>query len=436
VDGRAREVACPFCARSIVVPPEVLSRLASYRVEAGAVLAQAEGQRRIAAQWRSWTSSASSATHFIVPTVLLVVAPIVLLACGVAAIQVGLVPHALEDFLPIVFFAPFLVGLVVYIAWYVKHLGTAAATRGTGAGSMACPSCGAPNELTPERPVGACRYCHAPLLPSPTILRDLLAEAEIAARRARMERYRAERSGMAYYQSTSAASWAAYIAPLSLLVPLAIGTVYFSVGMIAGSEKYEPTIFLGWALTLGGAALLAWFHTWRRDRRARLQRAVETVIRGFGGARLPDHRAAIGWLNTYWAGPLLLEDLYAGASFEVAAGRVGDYPVLIWVDPVPLATDFEAKILLLVAAAIPGAERGREGGSLALATRSLEARRALEETGLVVEANEGGLLARAPAGLVRRIRWSPEDALRLAPALAAMVRLAMQLGAPPVQAIP
>jgi hypothetical protein len=213
----------------------------------------------------------------------------------------------------------------------------------------------------------------------------------------------------------------------SLLIPLGFGNVWFSSEMLAGRETYDPLIWLGWAMLVGGTGVLIALRRRTARRRRALQDALARLAPAIGAGRLSDFDEAVEWMNRYWPASHANEDLFRGKIHCALAGRLRRYPVLVDVEPDGYASDnadIDPRVLLYVAAIAPQTlPPGDEIAALSAAIRS-----AGFEPELLPEA---GWRARANRRTVKRLGRAPGELADLAPVMNDLARLAEVCGAAP-----
>jgi hypothetical protein len=425
----AQHVPCPFCRHTIAVPLELLHELSVYGNRVQIAQQDAQNDAALAARWRTWTGHDASPGRQAVMVVALVLGPILIFGVGgMLLVNARILPNAAA---PVLSVGGSFGGMIAYIVWYFLKLRVASANSTTVAcAGITCPQCGAANALAAGQALERCRYCGVSLVASGTMIRDVVADAERVARRARLDRYRAERSGMGYYARFSSGN-AVLIAPLSFLGMFSLAAVAVTGDMLFGSTKFSPGVFLLWGLCFAGGALTYLFFQYRRNRQAAWHDALEAVSRPLGGYAFRDMDAAISWLNTYWAGPMDVAALIAGPYFHTALGVLEGYPFLIWADPKAASEHHEARVQVMVAAWFAG-----PGGVSWPETQASAAQwRGLESLGVACILNEAGLVVAASEPLRKAMHAAP-DASLFANLVWRAVRYAQARGGRPGEALP
>lgn len=426
----APAIACPFCRHTIVIPPQLLQELTSYGYRVVAAQQQATADQAYAAQWTMWTRPGTSPARHTLIAVGLIFGPmvVVLVPCLLLA-KARLIPEVVVSVATMI--SSFL-GLAAYIAWYIVGMSRQRAQSGAAHGAViACPQCGASNAIAPGRAVERCRYCGAGLVASGTVIRDVVADAERMARRAKLERYRAERSGMAYYAGYSANNYVAFVAPGMYLVMFGFAAVAVTFDMAFGKEPFNPAVLIMWGVFLLGAAGIFAFFRYRSDKKQAWRDALDSLTRPLQGCSLDDLNAAVSWLNAYWAGPIEAIALFPGPYFRAATGVAEGYPFLIWADPVAASEDHHAALRLHFAAWFAGGAGQAPGESIAVTQH----RTALLHLGFSCTADEAGLTLVARDDIRKGLHRAPDGAL-LARVIWQTARMAQAWGARPATALP
>jgi ribosomal protein L37AE/L43A len=421
-------MVCPFCRNTISIPPTLLYELSAYGHRVQSAQLEAKEQASVAAGWRMWTSNPQSARkQTLVAVGLMMGGPVVAGLLGAALTAAG-VPSG--PWFGVLIFASSIGGMGVYLVWYIRSLQRKQKEAGAAQGAtVACPHCGASNALAAGQGLERCRFCGGALIASGTVMRDVLAEADQAARRARIERYRAERSGMAYYSGLSAANSTAFLVPGIFLGMLALGTVSFTGSMLFGNERFNPALLGMWVFLLAGVGGLAAYWMHRRDKHRAWQGALDAIVRPLGGVGLDNVSGAVSWFNTYWAGPVEPAWFMVGPYFHSAAGFVWNYPFLVWVDPVGIGEGYSARIHLYVATWFPGGLVPPETGAIAAF------RAALLQKGYSCLISDAGLVLTAGEPLLRALHRAP-NAAPLTDAVWCAAQMARAIGAGAAEPLP
>jgi hypothetical protein len=213
----------------------------------------------------------------------------------------------------------------------------------------------------------------------------------------------------------------------SLLVPLGIANIVFTIMMLTGNTKYDPMIWLAWPALLAGAGVMVAIRRRRAWRVRAFGGALDRLGAEIGAVRLASFDDAIGWLNRHWPGSHGASDLFKGAIYAGIAGSYRGYPVMVEIEPDGYTDEggtIDPRVLLYVAALAPAAFPA--GGEIAPLRASI--RDAGFEPELLADA---GLRARASEATVKRLRRTPAALAELAPVVRDLVRLAEACGAAP-----
>jgi hypothetical protein len=314
------------------------------------------------------------------------------------------------------------------------------ATASAGSHTVACPSCGAPNQMTVGRALDRCRYCQSALVASEKLALAGIEAADAVRRAAAFERHRVERRGTLQITSmnmSTSASFLPFIVVGSISVPLGIGAVLTTFGMLFGSVPASfPALFAIWGslfALLAGAAT-AW--QLRSLRKSRFQRVLDDLSLQIGGQRTESIIPVVDWLNHHWPADYNLAWLRAGVYHGAAIGHVHGLPCIIHLDLRAADSSHAAHVILVIAAWLPAArhEKARMDPNALACSEWLE--RAgffvrIEECGVMAVANERALMSirneptlahmlitvlTTLSGLTRVLRNAPSSAAPIAPA--------------------
>jgi hypothetical protein len=410
---------CPYCGLLQQLDARADVRAArDYERAVQGDLAQANQAHEHAASWERWYGRGSGYGGLML--VYLVCLPLM----GVGSQLLGTT------------LAPALGGAVIvgYSIWFYTRRGRRAVQVSAGAAEVACPRCGAPNTLAIGRGVDTCAYCQASLMPSATVMRQGLDAARLARRRAVMERHRQQRG--AYASMYRHHGWQQLVPYMWLIlaVPVSAGLLLFRAArtLISG-EPLDPAVAL-----LGGVALLVmagallWFLA--RRRRARLwQQVMADLAAQLRGRVLPPGSGVLEWLNAHWAGEVVPAHLRWSGLAVAAALDGGGYRTLVDVDPVRSNEQRTGRVLVLLAAWVPGVSDGTQAAP-ALSARAHELVDWMRRTGFSCTIGEAGITLAAGEALRDSLRRNPAAAHGLAPVIMAAAELAAALGAVPVDA--
>jgi len=405
VQGLSGTVTCTYCGHVQRLDPALLEEMRSYADGVQGRVAEADRERAHAAAWNRSTDQMSGKRGiwiYVMAFGLMGGLPMLCVFVGLFLLTRGILPQDKQHYINVAAMIASGVGMLTYFVWYFAKGRGKKQTLVAGA-SLTCPDCGAPNVLEAGQTLETCRHCGAAILPSQDAQQQVLDRARAEARQARLERYSAERRGMAaiYSRSMTGATLVYFIGG-SFLLPLGGGTLFFTIGMITGSEEYSPAILIMWAMTLALVAGIAGIVLWQRSRKARLRQGLEVLCALFRGSILGGLQGSVQWMDEHWAGPYDVHDLTRGSYGDSAGLVVQGYPVLVDVDPVPPAKQIRPRALALVACELPGSGDAMET-TLQLTGQARILLERIKRMGFDVETSEGGLLARADALMVRRI---------------------------------
>jgi DNA-directed RNA polymerase subunit RPC12/RpoP len=410
---------CPYCGLLQQLDARADVREArDYERAVQGDLAQANQAHAHAASWERWYGRGSGYGGLML--VYLVCLPLI----GMGSTVLGTT------------LAPALGGavLVGYSIWFYTRSGRKGVQVSAGAAEVACPRCGAPNTLQIGRGVDTCAYCQASLMPSTTVMRQGLDAARLARRHAIMERHRQQRSAYARIHRHTGWSHLVPYAWLILLIPVAGGMLVVGAArsVIAG-EPLDPNVAVtgGIALAIMAGALLWWR---ARRRRARLwQQVMADLAAQLRGRVLPPGAGVLEWLNAHWAGEVVPAHLRWSGLAVAAALDGGGYRTLVDVDPVTSNEQRTGRVLVLLAAWVPGVSDGTQAAP-ALSARAHEIVEWLRRAGFSCTIGEAGIALAAGEELRDSLRSNPAAAHGLAPVIMAAADLATAIGAVPVDA--
>lgn len=429
VAGLSPTVTCSYCGHTQQVDPALLSKLGDYSEAVGEQIATAEKERQHAASWDRSVAQMSGARrglNYLLGFGLMGGLPVLAAIGGILLMKAGVIPENRPQYISFACMGSAMLGVVIYFVWYFTA-GQKAKATAAPVTSVTCPSCGAPNAMQAGQVLETCLHCGAALIPSDTVQRQAVDAARGEATRARLERYRAERSGMAAVQSYGIkGTLLVWIVGGSFLVPIGGMTAIFTFQMIAGKERFSPGILALWGLLLAALGVMGTIVWFQKRRKLRIRRGLEALVTRFGGRILGGLPGTVGWLNTHWAGPFDVHDMTQSSYNDSAALTVEGYPALVDLDPIPAARQIRPRALVLVACDIPGVEDGR-GDTLRLSAGQRILLEKIKAAGFDVEIQQGGLLARGDAMLARRIASSGGAVADLASVLQSMTRLSGSL---------
>lgn len=427
-------VRCPYCQHRQALSSQTYQELRAYGAEMERRLGMANQELQRADAWARWHGSGRTPGKSLAVALGLMMGVPMLLAGGAyVAHALGLFESGGGPVLSFVIMGASYGGVVIYLVWYyASRRGGASRRTQVGVSRVACPNCGAPNEMRAGKTVETCGHCGAALTPTKTVMMEGLTAAQQHIRRSSLERYRAERKGMAQVLGTSAANFLPFIIIGSFFPMIVLTTIVFSWQMfVTGEEPFDPLIFVFWAMSAALVGGLIGFVMYRRAKKAAWRQGLGDIARQFHGNVTNDLTQMVGWLNRYWAAPYPILWLWKGVYFGAASLDVHGYPTLVDVEPHGYQNSYPARVHVVLAAWVPGLSEG--GSPPPLQGRALELRDWLSRSGFDVEPTPGGLLARARPEVISRLRSDPSRAHELAPIIASLAEIAEQIGARPVQ---
>jgi LPXTG-motif cell wall-anchored protein len=273
-------------------------------------------------------------------------------------------------------------------------------------------------------------------MPGEQIRQQAIAVAVDEHRKARMERFRAERSGMAAYSriGMSSTSMVIFVGG-SFLLPIGGGAVAFSISMARGQEPYSPAIFILWAGVVALIGGIAGFVMYRKRRKQRITDELSQLVTRHAGELLGGVEGTAIWLNRYWAGPFDISQLTRGPYNDSAHLMVEGYPVLVDLDLVAASQHHRARGLMLLACEVPGMGDPTEA-TLQISPDIRGLMKQAADLGFDVDFRQAGLIARANEATVRALLKKPGSIVSLSQVASSMVRLARAYGGSPVPPIP
>jgi uncharacterized Zn finger protein (UPF0148 family) len=431
-------VRCPHCGHRQAIGTQTQHELKSYAAEVQAKMAAANRELSQADAWRQWSDSGRTPRKSLqLGYGLMLGVPILIALVGVFLHRIGLFDIHGPGLSFIILGASY-GGVLVYIVWYYAGRKRRAARKAdAGASKVACPNCGAPNTMRPGQVLETCTHCGAALAPTHTIMAQGLSAAHQARRRALLERYRAERRGMAQVLSYNVANYVPFLVMGSLLPTIGFGALAFTWQMfVTGEEPFHPAIFVLWAMLAAVVGVPIAFFAYRVAQRRSIHEAMSDLARQFRGVVSRRRDDLVRWLNQYWAAEYETTWLYDGVYFHAAALEVVGFDTLVDFEPHGYryrGSGYPARLHLVLAAFVPGVTDG--GGGPRSDARTQQLQGWLATSGFELTVCEGGLLAQANPQLVKRVRKDPSSLHELAPILHAMAEIAARIGAAPVDAI-
>jgi hypothetical protein len=414
----------------------MVGNLGHYQQAVSAEYQQAQHELGQAAQWRGQERGLDNkGLHYLVGFGLMLGLPIVVVIAGVVALESGLLSQRQAPFISFAAIGAAMIGVVIYGIWYtIRTRSTEQPGGAAGVATVACPNCGAPHALPHGQALDRCGYCAAALIPSTAVINAGLDAARLVARRARLERWRSERSLSASYQAYGVSGGFILMIAMGPLT-LCMGAVGFisSWEMVTGEADFDPLIFVLWGMFFGSIGFAVLTMKWLSRRKKTLRQACDTLALQFHGRPIASLQEMVSWLNAYWAAPYPASLLSQGGHYGGAMLMVDGYAVLVefagtsdrYRDP---------RLLILVAAWFPGLSDGT--GPAPHPTPAAQAGHArLASDGYKAEQDPGGVFVRANEGMVNLVRKDTSALAHLAPTLSQAVHLARSLGGVPVEAV-
>ena len=440
---------CPFCGAPLDLGGTAVREARQYREDVFAAMREADAQRSQAAAWGQWKgrtswpmiSLAFTGVMMVVPCLFSV--PAYLLSAGNVSVPPEL--HGIAStFGSLCTFGTMAAMMVAFVVWQSRRTSARAASdpRNLGSRKVACPHCGAPNELAAGQHVETCGHCRGALMPSKTVMIAGLDAARAERRRATLERYRAERAGMLNVtRYTGAYTKMIPFFYAIVFAPVLLGICVVPFSATRGHVTLEEAAFVGLpilfviALVAGVAAFF--FVRWRQAVGA-WRGALANLASQFRGRVSEDVQDFVSWLNAGWAGPYDVRFVGGGPRFAAVTLDAWGFSALVALNPkAPMSSQYQqtptyARVLL--AAWIPSRSDG--GPPPALGPEAQATMNWLAGAGFLVSCEEAGILAMAQENVVAHLRKEPASAHQLAPVIGHLARLANEIGARPVQLTP
>lgn len=414
---------CSSCGHNEPVPQEVVDELLGYEGKYAASLDDANTSLKNAQYMEDVAGQARSSVN---PQKLIVglFVFITVLGGGAQLLLMSGSPGAapLVCLFPVVVFIA--VAVVLFLVFRQKRL--RAAQVSAGSVPVACPTCGAPNQLVAGAAGSACDYCGSRLVPSTTVIRGVLDAGVVAQRQAGLRVLRAERSMTLVLRKATANPYRFVLA--FMLMPFIGVPIAFALS----GDGTGPLIGLA-----GIAILLVLFAVpyflLRHQRRQAWKEPLQNLALQFGGRHSAELVDQVKWLNAYWSDTYRDAWIFgAGTRFGIVTADVGGYPLLLDTNPegsIDRARNLVAyppRLNILVAAYIP-----LEAQSLK--RLSPEARThfdALSHAGFVLTLSTSGILAEANSDVIAGCDHKPGGLRSLAKTFQSLTGLAGHLGKP------
>jgi len=434
IDEVVERVRCPFCNHQQDVARDLIDRLEAFRGRLDAHAEVIAEERRQTARFDAWYGRMRKGSPAVVLlfTAAFMLGPMLIgfVLWGLVALIGQEATDRLVPFVPIPLMLLVFASLAGWIGWMYSGQRRKRSVAALEAEALACPGCGAVSRVEPGATVTACSFCGASLVPSEPVMGRALAAAQRAKLAARIERYRAEREGIAKalsYGMPLAMHWFV-LGPFTLMA--CGGAFAFSFEMLAGREPFHPGIFLLWAMGGGCVAAGVGISGYQRVTRQRWRAALAAVARGSGGEVVSGLDGLVGWLDRHWAGPYDLRFVHAGKYAHGATLYVEGFAGLLWVDPTASSEHHPARTHLFLAAWIPGVADDEDSSPSPEATDLLENLRREHD----VQLQQGGLFLPLDDADVTPLRRDPTGVTQLATVFVQLAALARALGASPVHA--
>ena len=294
---------------------------------------------------------------------------------------------------------------------------------------VACPTCGAGNRLVAGDTNAGCAYCGARLVPSRTVVQQVLDAAALAARQAGMAQLRAQRAMTLSMRKASVNPAMIMLGSFGSLLCLSGGAMLLSA-LAEGNVRNASILTL--LILVVSLPLFGYFY-WRSRRRERWTSPLLDLANQFQGRYSTKLEDQVGWLNAHW--PITYSDYYitgVGLRFGTLSADVAGYAVLVDAHPEKpyghtRGTDgFQPRLNVLLAAYIP-----LEAQSLSRLPAPARAHYdALREMGFQVSFSTAGILAEGNKALIQHFAKKPDELHLLAQAFQSLTLLGSHLGPP------
>ena len=319
--------------------------------------------------------------------------------------------------------------LGVPLFFMLRRSRTKAARVSAAAIHVSCPSCGANNQLMAGNTAAACAYCSARLVPSPTVMMQVLEAGDIAQRRAGMARLIAQRALTLSSRNASVNPIKVVAGSWGTVAILGLGSFMVSAGV---EGDYHTMAVL--SLVIAAMALpVLLFLLWRLQRRERWSAPLLDLEQQFAGRYSTKLNDQVEWLNAYW--PETYSDYWivgVGLRFGTLAAKVAGYAMLLDVHPekpygsAHYARDFLPRLNILVAAAIP-----LQAQSLSRLPADAQVHvDVIRRMGFQIRLSTSGILATAKPEVLGLFKKKPDALHSLAQTFQSLARLAAHLGPP------
>lgn len=425
-------VHCPYCGERHQVEAEQVHELDAYSEGVDRQIAKADEQLKYVASWAATEQSIGWKATWL-PIALFMTLPMLFMGGVSFALERGWLDSTQMGGVSVMMTVGINLMIFGWVGWsYIKRSRVRGAKTALGHSQVACPGCGAANPLRAGETLTTCTHCGGALVPGRTIIEFNLDAARNAARRASIERFRAERRGMMKLMNYSKS---ARFIPLISIAPIALGlaggTVWLTWEMVDGTRPFQPLIFLGWgAMALCVLIVVIW-RSIRRSRRETLDAAFFDLSVQLGAAaqRFDDIRGQVAWLDRYWPAEYKTNFIHGGPYMRGLSGHVHGYPVMIDLDPTD-SDQWRKRRLHLFVAAVPG-----PAVDDASRHRANVLEKSAESEGFDVRTNDAGIWAKAERKVVAQMFDTPAALHAMLPELVRLTQIAAARGlvpAPPI----
>lgn len=402
-------VVCDHCGHQDSVSSEFVRELAQYQAKVQSEVAQGKAEQQAIATMDFLYGGHGGQSRIAVwvplalgPFILMMLVPLSMwlgeaagypgigLGFGIAIVGVGAL------------------GSVAYLYWYYGGQRRKVAPVAVPRNQVACPSCGAAQQLEAGQWVERCEYCGAAMAPSAAAMADSVAAAHAEVRRLELEQLRAERqAAISIAASRSSPVVGLWIAAVGLGLVMGGASAYLTVQTFDPSvlPPINPTRALGmWCLTLastGGTAAIAMSETRRSHK---IRDAITHLTAQLGGNAATDPSSLMKWLDEFWCAPYPSTHFILGPYHEHVTGNVYRLPVLFDVSPdafSPKGAAYKARMEILLAANWPDPAHLPAASEL------------FQPNGFTLEVTKAGVRACGNPEIVKQIQDHPEAVLHL-----------------------
>jgi len=431
----AANVRCAFCGHQQLLNPAQLAQLSQYQSAAMRLNSSAQQELSAISQMQALHGVRGPQSRNVLWVLMACTSSPVLVAFAYVAVAMssGVSNDMIKGVANTIIMVGFFVAVGGYFIWYYGGA-KKAVTLPRATQAAICPTCGAPTAFVPGQVLGRCQFCSAAAVPGTALQRAALDASEVAARLARLERYRAERRVVSGYTNiaNSTAAIYPYVIGISVGLPVVGGTLYATYSILTGEES-EPigVLVLAWAMALGFIIAAVLYLTMRAKRRDQWRHVQDQLAACLNGVTVKGSDAAMNWLDVFWACPFPVQDLMLCDLGSSTLGICQSFPVLLLVNPVrPSGTQAgrpEAEVLL--AARFSGCI---DDGELSNGPQLESLRNRLGAAGYSLKSYGGGLHASASTMALDTLPSVPEQALELCGIAEQLAQFAVAARAEPV----